>query len=128
MQGHSSTGVRNAEENRADQRDKDENAQEHRVARYAETIGRRSFKWHGDTTQGERKAFLREPSDILLTTPESLEAMLMSTRVPVARIFAGLRAVVVVGASDDRLEARCVLNLVGGLETRDGSNARWAIC
>ena len=82
------------------------NNQEHRVARYAETIGRRSFKWHGDTTQGERKSFLRDPADILLTTPESLEAMLMSTRVPVARLFAGLRAVVIdevhAFAGDDR--------------------------
>ena len=71
------------------------NNQEDRIARYAQTIGRRVFKWHGDTTQRERKQFLAEPSDILLTTPESLEAMLMSARIPAGRLFAGLRAVVI---------------------------------
>ena len=71
------------------------NNQEDRITRYAQTIGRRVFKWHGDTTQRERKQFLSEPSDILLTTPESLEAMLMSARIPAGRIFAGLRAVVI---------------------------------
>jgi ATP-dependent Lhr-like helicase len=82
------------------------NNQEHRLARYAETIGRRVFKWHGDTTAGERKLFSKDPADILLTTPESLEAMMMSPRVPAARFFQGLRAVVIdevhAFAGDDR--------------------------
>ncbi|HEY5372610.1 MAG TPA: DEAD/DEAH box helicase, partial [Polyangiaceae bacterium] len=71
------------------------NNQEARIGRYAETIGRRVFKWHGDTTPGPRKAFLKDPADILLTTPESLEAMLMSPNVSAARLFAGLRAVII---------------------------------
>lgn len=82
------------------------NNQEARLARYAATIGRRVFKWHGDTSQAARKRFLAEPADILMTTPEALEAMLMSPRVPVARLFAGLRAVVIdevhAFAGDDR--------------------------
>lgn len=82
------------------------NNQEDRVARYAGTVGRRVFKWHGDTGPSARKAFLREPADILLSTPESLEAMLMSARVPEAQIFAGLRAVIIdevhAFAADDR--------------------------
>ncbi len=71
------------------------NNQEDRVARYAATIGRRVFKWHGDTTQAQRRRFMAEPTDILLTTPESLEAMLMSAKVPAGRLFAGLRAVII---------------------------------
>ncbi|WP_437338426.1 DEAD/DEAH box helicase [Sorangium sp. So ce394] len=71
------------------------NNQEARVARYAETIGRRVFKWHGDTGAPARRRFIQEPADILLTTPEALEAMLMSPKVPAARLFAGLRAVVI---------------------------------
>jgi len=82
------------------------NNQEDRVARYAGLIGRRSFKWHGDTTQGARRQFLREPTDILLITPESLEATLMSQRVPSRELFAGLRAVIIdevhAFADDDR--------------------------
>lgn len=71
------------------------NNQEARVARYAGTIGRRVFKWHGDTPQNQRRAFLKEPADILLTTPESLEAMMMSPKIPAARLFKGLRAVII---------------------------------
>ena len=42
------------------------NNQESRISRYAETIGRRAFKWHGDTSQGERKKFLKEKGDAIL--------------------------------------------------------------
>ncbi|MBK8939658.1 MAG: DEAD/DEAH box helicase [Polyangiaceae bacterium] len=90
------------------------NNQEDRVARYAATLGRRVFKWHGDTGDRARRAFLRDPADILLTTPESLEAMLMSARVPEARLFKGLRAVIIdeihAFAGDDRgAHLACVL-------------------
>ena len=82
------------------------NNQEHRLSKYAATIGRRATKWHGDTPQGERKDFVREPADLLLTTPESLEAMLMSPRVPAATLFNALQAVVIdevhAFADDDR--------------------------
>ncbi len=82
------------------------NNQEDRVSRLAALIGRRATKWHGDVGDGERKRFLADPADILLTTPESLEAMLMSPRVPAREVFAGLRAVVIdevhAFADDDR--------------------------
>ncbi|WP_441286836.1 DEAD/DEAH box helicase [Sorangium sp. KYC3313] len=82
------------------------NNQEERVAKLAGLVGRRSFKWHGDTTPSARKAFLRDPADILLITPESLEAMLISPRVPTRELFAGLRTVVIDEvhsfAADDR--------------------------
>lgn len=82
------------------------NNQEDRIARYAQLIGRRAFKWHGDTGQSQRRQVQREPADILLTTPESLEAMLMSPRVDAEAMLAGLRAVVVdeihAFAGDDR--------------------------
>ena len=82
------------------------NNQEDRVSKYAALIGRRAFKWHGDTGQSARNRFLTEPADILLITPESLEAMLMSTRVPTREVFEGLRAVIIdevhAFADDDR--------------------------
>lgn len=71
------------------------NDQEARLARYAGLIGRRAAKWHGDTTQAERRAFLSEPTDVLLTTPESLEVMLMSRQIPARRLFAALQALVI---------------------------------
>lgn len=71
------------------------NNQDPRLERYAAMIGRRAFVWHGDTPQSAKKRFIAEPADLLLTTPESLEVMLMSQRVPAARLFAGLQAVVI---------------------------------
>jgi ATP-dependent helicase Lhr and Lhr-like helicase len=71
------------------------NNQEERLSRYANLIGRRAFKWHGDVSTSMKKGFVGEPADILLTTPESLEVMLMSRKVPAERLFRGLRAVVI---------------------------------
>lgn len=82
------------------------NNQEDRVSSYAALIGRRAFKWHGDVGAGPRRRFTADRADILLTTPESLEAMLMSSHVPVRAFFAGLSAVVIdevhAFAADDR--------------------------
>ncbi len=66
-----------------------------RITKYGDWLGRRVGLWHGDVGDGERKRILAEPPNILLTTPESLEAMLVSRRVDHDRFFAGLRAVVV---------------------------------
>lgn len=71
------------------------NNQEERLARYADMVGLSAFKWHGDVTTAQRQAFLREPAELLLTTPESLEVMLVSQHVPTARLFRNLRYVVV---------------------------------
>ncbi|MDY0001271.1 MAG: DEAD/DEAH box helicase [Polyangia bacterium] len=77
-----------------------------RLEKYAALIGRRTFKWHGDVSTSRRQAFLNDPADLLLTTPESLEVMLMSRRVPAAQLFRHLRAVVIdeihAFVSDDR--------------------------
>lgn len=77
-----------------------------RIAAYAELVGRTAGLWHGDVGDGTRKAILREPPDILLTTPESLEAMFLSRRVDVRRFLGAVQAVVVdeihAFAGDDR--------------------------
>ncbi|MCI0616274.1 DEAD/DEAH box helicase, partial [bacterium] len=48
-----------------------------RANEYAETCGLHSFKWHGDVSQKDKIDELRNPSQLLLTTPESLEAILL---------------------------------------------------
>ena len=62
--------------------------------------------WHGDVGDSARKRILSDPPDLLLTTPESLEVMLVSPRVTHGEMFAGIRAVVVdevhAFAGDDR--------------------------
>lgn len=71
------------------------NNQEERLGTYAEMVGLRRFVWHGDVADAARRAFVKEPAELLLTTPESLEVMLLSTRTPAARLFQDLRMVVV---------------------------------
>ncbi len=71
------------------------NNQEDRLGTYAEMVGLRRFVWHGDVTDSHKRKFVREPAEILMTTPESLEVMLVSQRSPAARLFADLRMVII---------------------------------
>lgn len=71
------------------------NNQEERLGTYTEMVGMRRFVWHGDARPSARRAFAEEPAELLMTTPESLEVMLLSTWVPVARLFESLRFVVI---------------------------------
>ena len=77
-----------------------------RLSTYAAWVGRRVGLWHGDVGAGERRRLLADPPDVWLTTPESLEAMLVSTSVDHRYLFADLRALVVdelhAFAGDDR--------------------------
>jgi ATP-dependent helicase Lhr and Lhr-like helicase len=66
-----------------------------RLELYGGWTGRRVALWHGDTPQSRRTAIVTSPPDLLLTTPESLESMLVSANVDHRRLFANLRAVIV---------------------------------
>src|SRR5699024_350306 len=72
---------------------------------YAGWMGRTVGVWHGDIPSGAKDRIRAEPPDILLTTPESLEGLLISTKTETA-FFTQLRAVVIdevhAFASDDR--------------------------
>ena len=65
-----------------------------RLGWYTSLIGRTCALWHGDVSQADKSAVLRNPPDILLTTPESLEAMLVSSRVNKAAIFSRVAFVI----------------------------------
>ncbi len=71
------------------------NNQAERLGLYTEMVGLSRFVWHGDTPDNERRRFLREPTELLMTTPESLEVMLVSRRVDARSLFGSLRFVVV---------------------------------
>ena len=77
-----------------------------RLSRYATLVGRSCSVWHGDTSPTERARINREQPDILLTTPESLEVMLVSRKTDPVALFAQVRAVIVdelhAFAGDDR--------------------------
>jgi len=71
------------------------NNQEVRLGEYTQMVGLDRFVWHGDASPSSKKQFIRHPAELLMTTPESLEVMLMSARVPARRLFESLRWVIV---------------------------------
>jgi ATP-dependent helicase Lhr and Lhr-like helicase len=71
------------------------NNQEDRIGMYTEMVGLRRFVWHGDVGDSAKARFVKEPAEVLMTTPESLEVMLVSPKSPVARLFKDLRLLVV---------------------------------
>ena len=79
---------------------------EARLSHLAGLLGRSVQLWHGDIGQGDKKRTERELPDILLTTPESLEGMLIGSRRDHARLLGSVRCVVVdelhAFAGDDR--------------------------
>lgn len=92
---------------------------EQRLSHYAGLVGRRVEVWHGDISQSRKQRALKEAPDILLTTPESIEAMLISTRVDQQAWFGNLQAVIVdelhAFAADDRgWHLRSVLHRLDG--------------
>lgn len=71
------------------------NNQADRLGTYTEMVGLRRFVWHGDQTTTNKRKFSENPDELLMTTPESLEVMFISSKVPTAKFFEDLRMVVV---------------------------------
>lgn len=95
-----------------------------RAQKYMAFGGRRAELWHGDVGPAARKRILADPPELLLTTPESLEAMLIGARVENEALFGSLRAVVVdelhAFAGDDRgWHLLAVLERLGRIAGRD---------
>lgn len=82
------------------------NNQEERIGSYARMVGLSAFKWHGDVSDSRKKSFRSSPSHVLMTTPESLEVMMISQRTDARALLAGLQTVVIdevhAFAGDDR--------------------------
>lgn len=100
------------------------NNQAQRLGMYTEMVGLSRFLWHGDIKPSEKKAFLRQPTAILMTTPESLEVMLTSAGVDHHRLFADLRAIVIdevhaLAGSDRGAHLLSVLERICALSRQD---------
>lgn len=94
-----------------------------RLETYTAWLGRRAALWHGDVSQPVRRRLVGDPPDVLLTTPESLESMLVSVNVDHTRFLSGIRAIVVdevhAFAGDDRgWHLLAVLERLAGLTGR----------
>ena len=95
-----------------------------RLGWYTSLIGRTCALWHGDVSQADKSAVLRDPPDVLLTTPESLEAMLVSTRVNKASLFSRIVFVIAdelhaFGADDRGWHLLHILNRINSLSGID---------
>lgn len=79
---------------------------EHRVNSYARWLGRTAAVRHGDTAQSIRRRLAAERPDILMTTPESIEAMLVSSTLDPRVLLGSVKAVIIdevhAFAGDDR--------------------------
>lgn len=71
------------------------NNQAQRLGLYTEMVDLRRFVWHGDQKASAKNHFIKEPVELLMTTPESLEVMFISSRIPLERFFEDLRIVVI---------------------------------
>lgn len=71
------------------------NNQAERLGLYTEMVGLSRFLWHGDIKDSAKRAFMKAPTTLLMTTPESLEVMLLSQKVAHQTLFGDLRAIVI---------------------------------
>lgn len=53
------------------------------------------YPWHGDISQGIKTKARKNPSGVLLITPESLEALFVLRGLEIPTLFAGTRAVII---------------------------------
>ena len=71
------------------------NDQADRLRRLGEYAGVPVHLWHGDVTRGAKLRSQTQPAGVLLTTPESLEAMCVHRALYLPVLFAGVRFIVV---------------------------------
>jgi ATP-dependent Lhr-like helicase len=95
-----------------------------RLERYAAFIGARAGLWHGDVGASARGRIFDDPPEILLTTPESVEAMLISVRRDHRSFFARLQSVVIdevhaFGGDDRGWHLLAVLERLSAVAGRD---------
>lgn len=77
-----------------------------RLESYAQMVGRTAGLWHSDIGRTVRGRIMAEPPDILLTTPKSLEVMMISPGIHTPAFLGRIRTIVVdevhAFAGDDR--------------------------
>lgn len=66
-----------------------------RLEQMAERADVQVHRWHGDVAGSAKAKLRRNPSGVLIITPESLEAMFVNRGSQIATMFAGLRYVVI---------------------------------
>ena len=95
-----------------------------RLETYFGMVGYEVGLWHGDISSGDRKKIETNKPACLLTTPESLEVMLISSRRELRELLVNVRMVVIdeihAFAGDDRgLHLLAVVERIQGLAGRE---------
>jgi len=71
------------------------NNQEERLKTLSSFVYCNVFKWHGDVEAYEKSKALKNPTNILMITPESLEVILMSKKLDNSIFFKNIRFIVI---------------------------------
>ena len=71
------------------------NDQFERLERLCELAEIPVFKWHGDVGSSGKKKFLKNPSGVLLITPESIESLFINHPHELSRLFKSLSFIVI---------------------------------
>jgi ATP-dependent Lhr-like helicase len=83
----------------------------------------KTWRWHGDVPANQKKKLLERPSGILQITPESLEAMMIRHTGDIAKLFNGLRYIII-----DEIHAFMGTDRGGQLFCQITKIERWAKC
>ena len=89
-----------------------------RVDKWCSHFNLTSFKWHGDVLKYEKDKFIKNPTDFLLITPESLEVILMNrSNNQKQKIFENVKYIIIdeihyFAASDRGIQLNSLLNRI----------------
>lgn len=94
------------------------NDMHNRVEKWGNHFGLTATKWHGDVTRDKKDKFTKNPTDFLLTTPESLEVILMNrTSGEKERVFKNIKYILIdeihyFAATDRGIQLNSILNRI----------------
>jgi ATP-dependent Lhr-like helicase len=71
------------------------NDQFNRVEELCEYLDVRVTKWHGEASKGQKDKLIKDPTGVVLITPESIEAMLANAPYNATKLFSSLQYVII---------------------------------
>ncbi len=71
------------------------NDQAERIEKFLGNMNITVFKYHGDVSSSKKKSFFKNPADVLITTPESLQSMLRRDKEFTRKLFSNVEDVVI---------------------------------
>lgn len=101
------------------------NDMHNRIETWGDYFGITVMKWHGDVGHAKRKKFIKNPTDFLAITPESLEVILMNKQSGVKeKLFKNLKYIIIdeihyFADSDRGVQLNSILNRISKYFTSD---------